>query len=193
VFLDYLASYGELPVEEDEEGNLVLLAETGELTEGHIADFLEWFLIRKFIGPKWVYFTAPKVLKKYVQWLSKKGLLPKDVVDEMLETIEKNVEDLPRVKKAASLLYELCVKNSTIFSIMGLKEEDYVEGYGVVTRIEGDKLYLDYEGEEVGPILINEEIAKYLKKDDTVNLLVAKVKDVWYPLEAGFVYPRPLI
>jgi len=52
LFLDYLASDEELPVEEDEERNLVLLAETGELTEGHVADFLEWFLIRKFIGPK---------------------------------------------------------------------------------------------------------------------------------------------
>lgn len=193
LFLDYLASYGDLPVERDEENNLILLAETKELAEGHIADFLEWFLIRKFVGPKWVYSTAPKVLKRYVQWLNKKGLLPKDVVDEMLETIEKDMEDLPRVEKAASLIDKLCLENSIIFSVGGFEEEDYREGYGIVTRIEGDKLYLDYEGEEIGPILITEEIAKCLKKDDTVNLVVAKKEDVWYPLEAGFVYPRPLI
>jgi len=111
----------------------------------------------------------------------------------MLETIEKNITDLPRVEKAASLLHKLCLDNSLIFSVEDFEEEDNVDGYGVVTRIEGDKIYLDYEGEEIGPILITEEVAKCLKKDDTVNLLVAKVKDVWYPLEAGFVYPRPLI
>lgn len=131
-------------------------------------------------------------MKRYIKWLDKKKLLAKDVKYEMLETIEKATKDLPRVKKAASLLYKLCDKNNEKFSVDDFEDENFMEGYGEVIEIFEDKLYLDYNGEKIGPVKITKKIAKYLKIGDTVNLAMGRKGDIWYPLESGFVYPRPL-
>lgn len=189
LFHDYLANYGELSYEENKDEGIILTADTQELHDGQVSNFLEWFLIRKVIGPAWLNTSAPGIIQKYIKWLDKKGLLAEGAMDDVVETTKKAAKDLPRVEKAASLLYKLCDKNSDRFSVDDFEDEDYMEGYGEVTGIIEDKLHLDYEGEKTGPIQINREIAKHLNKGDTVNLVVVRKGKLWYPVEAGNVYP----
>lgn len=189
LFKDYLASYGELSHEERKDGGLTLTANTQELTDGQVESFLEWFLIRKVMGPAWLSTSAPGIMKKYIKWLEKEGLLSEGAMDEAFEVTKKATKDLPRVEKAANLLYELCQKNEDKLDIHELEDDDYMEGYGEVTGIIEDKLHLDYEGDKTGPIHITKEIAKYLKKGDTINLVVGRKGKVWLPLEVGNVYP----
>lgn len=189
LFHDYLANYGELAHEEHKDRGIVLTAETLELHDGLVSDFLEWFLIRKVLGPAWLNTAAPGIMKKYIKWLDKKGLLAEGAMDEIAETTNKATKDLPRVEKAANMLYELCNKNSGRFSADDFEDEDYNEGYGDVTGILEDKLHLNYGREKTGPIQITKEIAKLLKKGDTVNLVVVRKGKLWYPLEVGNVYP----
>lgn len=189
LFHDYLANYGELSYEENKDEGIILTADTQELHDGQVSNFLEWFLIRKVIGPAWLNTLAPGIIQKYIKWLDKKGLLAEGAMDDVVETTKKAAKDLPRVEKAASLLYKLCDKNSDKFSVDDFEDEDYMEGYGEVTGIIEDKLHLDYDGEKTGPIQINREIAKHLNKGDTVNLVVVRKGKLWYPVEAGNVYP----
>lgn len=189
LFHDYLANYAELSHEENKDGSIILTADTQELHDGQVSNFLEWFLIRKVIGPAWLKTSAPGIVQKYIKWLDKNGLLAKGAMDDVIETTKKAAKDLPRVEKAASLLYRLCDKNSKRFAVDDFEDEDYMEGYGEVRGILEDKLHLDYEGEKIGPIQITKEIAKYLKKGDTINLVVGRKGKLWYPLEVGNVYP----
>ncbi len=189
LFKDYLASYGELS-HEDKGKSIVLMAATHELTDGQVENFLEWFLIRKVMGPAWISTSAPGIMKKYIQWLEKKGLLAEGAMDEVFEVTKKATKDLPRVEKASDLLYELCQKNEDRLDIHSLEDDDYMEGYGEVMRIIEDKLHLVYDGgDKIGPIQITKEIAKYLKQGDTINLVVGKKGKLWLPLEVGNVYP----
>jgi len=189
LFHDYLASYAELSYEEHKDTGIVLTAETLELEDGQVSDFLEWFLIRKVIGPHWLMTSAPGIMKAYIKWLDSKGLLAEGSMDDIVEISRKTTKDLPRVEKAASLLYTLCNKNSDRFSGDDFKDENYMEGYGEVIGMIEDKLHLNYDGEKTGPIQITKEIAKLLKKGDTVNLAVGRKDKIWYPLEVGNVYP----
>lgn len=191
LFHDYLANYGDLSHEEHKDTGIVLTAETSELHDGQVSNFLEWFLIRKVLGPAWLNTSAPGVMKKYVKWLDKKGLLAEGAMDEIAETTKKATKDLPRVEKAAMLLYKLCEKNNDKFGEIEFDDKDYNEGYGEVTGILEDKLHLnyDYDGYKTGPIQITKEIAKLLKKGDTINLVVCRKGKLWYPLEVGNVYP----
>jgi len=189
LFHDYLANYGELSYKEDKDKGISLTADTQELHEGQVSNFLQWFLIRKVIGPAWLNTLAPGIMQRYIKWLNKKRLLTEGAMDDVVETTKKAAKDLPRVEKAASLLYRFCDRNSKRFSADDFEDEDYMEGYGEVTGIIGDKLYLDYEGEKTGPIQITKEIANHLKKGDTVNLVVVRKGKLWYPLEVGNVYP----
>ncbi len=192
MFHDYLANYAELSYEENEDGEIILTADTSELYDGQVADFLNWYLIRKVIGPAWINTSAPGIMKKYIQWLDKKGLLEKGAIEDVFTVTKKASKDLPRVEKAASLLYELCDKYSEEFLDYDLDDDDkYREGYGSITDIVEDKLYLLYEFEDeiTGPIKITKEIAKLLRKGDTVNLVVGLKGKTWYPLEVGNVYP----
>lgn len=189
LFQDYLAGYGELSYEEDRDKGIILTAKTQELHDGQIANFLEWFLIRKVMGPAWLNTSAPGIMKKYIQWLDKKGLLAEGAMDEAFEVTKKASKDLPRVEKAANLLYELCDENSGKFEDIEFDDENYMDGYGEVTGIIEGKFHLDYDGEKTGPIQITKEIANLLKKGDTVNLVVGRKGKTWYPLEVGNVYP----
>jgi hypothetical protein len=189
LFLDYLGSYAELTHGELGDGSIVLTAETTELHDGQVETFLEWFLIRKVIGPAWLTTSAPGILKKYVKWLDERDLLAEGAIDDLTEVTKKASKDLPRVEKAAELLYRLCQKNSHKLRIDALDDDEYSEGYGDVTRIVEDKLYLNHEGDKVGPVQITGEIARYLKKGDTINIVVGRKGKVWYPLEVGNVYP----
>jgi soluble cytochrome b562 len=189
LFHDYLANYADLSYEEHKEKGIVLTADTQELHDGQVSNFLEWFLIRKVLGPAWLNTAAPGIMKKYIKWLDKKGLLADGSMDEIAEATKKASKDLPRVEKAATLLYELCDKNSERLSVDDFDDKDYMEGYGEVTGIIEDYLHLNYEGDKTGPIHITKEIAKLLKKGDTVNLVVGRKGKLWYPLEVGNVYP----
>lgn len=191
LFHDYLANYGDLSHEEHKDTGIVLTAETSELHDGQVSNFLEWFLIRKVLGPAWLNTAAPGVMKKYLKWLDKKGLLAAGAMDEIAETTKKATKDLPRVEKAAMLLYKLCEKNNDKFGEIEFDDKDYNEGYGEVTGILEDKLHLNYDhdGYKTGPIQITKEIAKLLKKGDTINLVVGRKGKLWYPLEVGNVYP----
>ena len=189
LFHDYLASYAELSYEEYKDKGIVLTAETQELEDGQVSDFLEWFLIRKVIGPYWLMTSAPGIMKAYIKWLDSKGLLAEGSMDDIVEISRKTTKALPRVEKAASLLYKLCDKNSDRLSGDDFKDENYREGYGEVIGIIEDKLHLNYDGEKTGPIQITKEIAACLKKGDTVNLVVVRKGKLWSPIEAGNVYP----
>ncbi len=189
LFHDYLADHAELSHEENKDGSILLTADTQELHDGQVSNFLEWFLIRKVIGPAWLNTSAPGIMQKYIKWLDKNGLLAEGAMDDVVETTKKAAKDLPRVEKAASLLYRLCDKNSKRFAVDDFEDEDYMEGYGKVIEISGDKIHLDYDGEDTGPIQITKEIARYLKEGDTINLVVGRKGKLWYPLEVGNVYP----
>lgn len=191
LFHDYLANYGDLSHEEHKGTGIVLTAETSELHDGQVSNFLEWFLIRKVLGPAWLNTSAPGIMKKYILWLGKRDLLVAGSMDNACDVTKKASKNLPRVEKAATLLYELCDKNSDRFSEDDFDDEDYNEGYGEVTGILEDKLHLNYDhdGYKTGPIQITKEIAKLLKKGDTINLVVGRKGKLWYPLEVGNVYP----
>lgn len=189
LFHDYLASYGELSHEEHRDRGIILTADTQELHDGQVSNFLEWFLIRKVLGPQWLITSAPGVIKAYAKWLHQQGLLTQGIMKEVAETAKKAGKDLPRVEKASALLYMLCSNNSDRFAANDFADKDYREGYGEVTGIIEDKLHLSYEGEKTGPIQITKEIAQLLRKGDTVNLVVGKKGKLWYPIEVGNVYP----
>lgn len=190
LFYDYLVNYGGLSYEEKKD-DIILTAETKELHDGQVANFLEWFLIRKVIGPSWLNTFAPRVMKKYIKWLDKKGLLAEGAMDDAFDVIKKAAKDLPRVEKATFLLYKLCEKNAYELYDEDFDEEDYKEGYAEVTDIIEDRLYLqyEYEDEKTGPVQITREIAKLFRQGDTVNLVVGRKGKMWYPLEVGNVYP----
>jgi hypothetical protein len=55
-----------------------------------------------------------------------------------------------------------------------------MEGYGELTGITEENLYLNYEGEKTGPIRLTREIISHLKKGVTVNLVVVRKGKTWY-------------
>ena len=86
LFHDYLANYGNLSYEEYKDKGIILTAGTIELHDGQVSNFLEWFLIRKVLGPACLNTSAPGIMKKYIKWLDRKGLLAEGAMDEIDET-----------------------------------------------------------------------------------------------------------
>jgi len=148
LFHYYLASYGELSYEKDKVGDIILTDDTQEMNEGHISDFLEWFLIRKVIGPGWLNTSSAGITQKYIKWLNKKGLLPEGIIGDFIKINKRASKDLPRVAKSALVFYEFCAENSEEFSLDDFEDEDYMESYGEIIGIMEDNLCFYYGHEK---------------------------------------------
>lgn len=205
-FKSYLTNYGEVECEEDERGNYRLVAETTEIKGGLVNHFLNWFMIRKVLGPAYLMKTAPKVMKAYIKWLGEKNLLSGATIQECFSISKEASSELPRVEKVADLLYGLSQGDRPGFTDFLEDPDDYrrrqnewiskspryskfAEGYGEVIHIGTNTFTVDLDGEKIGPVKATEEICRLLKPGDTINLELGKSGKLWHVLEVGNVYP----
>lgn len=171
---------------EDEEGMMEPKLSVKFLHSELLRDFLGWFLIRVVpIKPEDVP-VACKVVRDYFDWLFRKGLIPIGEKEKIDMVIKEAEAELPRVKRAAVLLKEICEKNQA----QGLEEPDPDhDRYAKVIKAKDDSMEVQFvPRRETTPVKINEELAKHLKAGDIVNVGLVKKGKEWYPIEAGFVY-----
>jgi len=171
---------------EDEEGVMEPKLSVNFLHSELLRDFLGWFLIRVVPIKLEDVPVACKVVRDYFDWLSRKGLIPISEKGKIDMVIKEAEAELPRVKRAAVLLKEICEKNRA----QGLEEPDPDhDRYAKVIKVKGDSMEVRFvPRRETTPVKINEELAKHLKSGDIVNVGLVKKGKEWHPVEAGFVY-----
>ncbi|KPH73474.1 MULTISPECIES: hypothetical protein [Bacillaceae] len=151
-----------------------------ELTENQISEFLDYFLIRKVMGPESLIKKAVRVMKKFSKWMNEKNYSKDDYQDYFEE-----VKDLPKVEKLAQLIYH-CARNAP-----ELQYEDVINSSFLVSKIEKGKLWLedDLDGTEViGPVLVTKGISDLCQEGWRINMEIGKTSKGWYILESGNVY-----
>ena len=152
-----------------------------------IAEFLDYFMIRKVMGSKELMKTVGRVMKKFVRWMKEKEYMGEEKYENTAEMVDELGEQLPKVEELSELIYDYIQDNP----VEGFTET--TEGYFTVTKIEPGKLWLEEyvgPGEEIGPVSVSTEISSKCKEGWVICLELGKTKRGWEMLESGNVYPE---
>jgi len=155
------------------------------IDSAQIAEFLDYFMIKKVIASDTLLKTVGTVTRKLVKWLGEKGYVFEEDYDNMIDVVDKLKADMPAVAELADLIYDYIYQSSDV------DFEETKDGYFKVADIKPGELWLgDYGGSKklVGPVIVSEEISSKCKKGWSINLLLGKTGKDWQMIESGYVY-----
>jgi hypothetical protein len=147
-------------------------------------EFLGYFMIRKVMASQELLKASGTVTKKLAKWLAERGLVTDDDSAVAVERATEASVDLPKAEKLSSLLYEQ-TRSVPRFNPDDIADEDWVEDYLMIDRVEPDALWL--EG-EVGPVIVP-GVGRIATAGWSVNIVMARLEGVWRVVEVGNVYP----
>lgn len=198
LFCIYLNSYGpnyidgELKVtwekayETDEEA-FVKIAPISEVNSTTVAEFLEYFVIRKVASGESFMKTCVRVLKRFSKWLFENDYINDADYDDLSDYFkDPKTSSLSYAEKVSDLLYTHSLQNQDV------EYEKMHEGYYVIVEKEGTKLWIEDDfgdGDIDGPLVVPKKIADLCQVDWEMSMLIGKKNGNWYVVEMGNVYP----
>ncbi|WP_407270399.1 hypothetical protein [Radiobacillus sp. PE A8.2] len=194
-FKIYLNSYAYLYLDEEEmkewelefnedEDCFTRLFGAEQLNTGTFGQFLNSFVTRKIGGEAFMK-KSIRVMKKLAKWLYENNYIDTTSYHDF-QYYFGEVKELPKAEKLANLL---------IKQVQQAPERNYTEvidGVFLVEEVRDGKLLLQDEFGEVTdiiPVKVTKQIADLCEKGWSINLALGKVKDHWYIIESGNVYP----
>lgn len=150
----------------------------------NIAEFLDYFMIRKVMAGQDLLRTSGTVTKKLSKWLAEKGYVNADEAAVAVERGAGAARDLPKADRLAKALYEF---TSNKYSPEQADIEDHFE----IKRVEPGKIWLEGLGDMtvLGPISLPVAVTKSCKVGWTISGAVGKRGKQYVLVEAWNVYP----
>jgi hypothetical protein len=148
-------------------------------------EFLGYFMIRKVMASEQDLKDAGTVTKKLATFLTEHGYVAADAGAVAFDAAAEASHDLPRADKLATLLYDLTRDTALPGDPNEVPEQDWVEDYLPITRVEPGKLWFD----DHGPVSVPTAASQLAQVGWDVNVVLARVNGTWKLVEVGNVYP----
>jgi hypothetical protein len=155
------------------------------ITDSEIAEFLDYFMVRKVAGSNTLIEAVGRVIRKFVKWMGEKGYMDPERYEEASRTVDELKGNLVKVAELGDLIYDYIHESPDV------NFEETKDGYFRVVDIKPGELWLeDYLGSDqvIGPVIVSEEISSRCKEGWAINLMLGKIGKSWRMLECGFVY-----
>lgn len=153
-----------------------------------VGQFLDWYVIRKVMGPQWIVKSAGPVIRDLVAWLVEKDHAAQEDAADAMEKAADSARDLPRMEKLTSILYDLTERD-----VHGkvLEDLDLVDDMVTISKVEPGRLWFQgFDGEEIGPLEVPVESSKIAKVGWEVSAThFVRTAKGWHLVEIGNVYP----
>jgi hypothetical protein len=150
----------------------------------NLGEFLGYFMIRKVMAGEELTRAAGTVTKKLAKWLGERGYLETDAVQIAVEQGGDAARDLPKAERLSRLLFDHARRTTIDAEI--LADDDYVDDYLMIDRVEPGKLW--FEG-EIGPVAVPKAASAIAQPGWSVNIVLGRRGRTWHILEVGNVYP----
>ena len=149
-------------------------------------EFLGYSMIRKVAAGPEPLRAASTVTKSLAKWLHQQGWIDDDAMAIALDRGGEAARDLPKADKLASLLWDLAQRAPRIDDPDAAVDGDWVEDSLQIERVEPGALW--FEG-AARPLKVSKQVSALAQEGWTVTVVLARVRDVWYLVEVGNVYP----
>jgi hypothetical protein len=148
----------------------------------NLGEFLDYFMIRKVMAGEELRRAAGTVTKKLAKWLGVRGYLEESAVEDAVERGAAAARDLPNAEKLSGLLYEQSRKSRV--DGQALDDDDYVEHYLLIDRVEPGALW--FEG-EMGPVKVPKAASGLAQPGWSINIVLGRANETWHVVEVGNV------
>ena len=148
-------------------------------------EFLGYFMIRKVAASQQELKTAAAVTKKLARWLAQHDYIDEGAADDAYGRAADAGRDLPRADKLNEHLYGLSQRTGPPAVPTDIPDEDWVEDYLPITRVEDGRLWFG----EVGPLAVPKEASDLAEVGWDVTIVLARIGGRWQVVEVGMVYP----
>lgn len=150
----------------------------------NLGEFLDYFMIRKVMAGTDLMRAAGTVSQKLAAWLGERGYLSAEAAATGGERGARAARDLPRAERLARELHAFCADQPAG------PFEDEEAGYFTITRVEGDRIWLEsMAGEEYGPIKLPRGLGEQCRQDWELSGAVAQHRGRWFLADVWNVYP----
>src|SRR5690606_38714939 len=151
----------------------------------HLGEFFGYFMVRKVMVDRAFLHSTGATVTDLARWLGEREYVDVSAVGEAAKRAEAAAGDLPRADRLGSMLYEAS-RSAGPVDPDGLAEEDYVEDFLEITRVEPGALWF---GNDIGPVAVSEEASEFAEVGWSVNIVLARIHGAWQVIEVGNVYP----
>ena len=160
------------------------LCDSQQIVENY-GEFLGYFMIRKVAASQQELKAAATVTKKLARWLAQHNYIEKEAADDAHERAAEAGRDLPRADKLGEYLFRLTRQTRLPADVDDIADEDWVEDYLPITRVEDGRLWFG----DVGPVAVPKEASDLAEVGWDVTIVLARVGRGWQVVEVGMVYP----
>jgi hypothetical protein len=172
----------EAAYESDEEA-FVHLFGADKLIAG-LAEFLGYFMVRKVMAGEDLLRAAGTVTKRLAKWLEANGHIDGAAAAVASDLGAEASRDLPRAERLGSILFEEA--EGLDVDLDGLDDDDVVEDYLTIERVEPGELWFDGG---IGPVRVPKAASDLAQPGWSASITLAKVAGRWRVVEIGNVYP----
>lgn len=151
----------------------------------HLGEFFGYFMVRKVMVDRAFLHSTGATVADLARWLGGREYVDASAVGEAVKRAEAAAGDLPRADRLGSMLYDIA-RSAGPVDPDSLAEEDYVEDFLEITRIEPGALW--FSG-DIGPVPVPAEAAQFAEVGWSVNIVLARTEGAWRVIEVGNVYP----
>ena len=149
-----------------------------------LANFLNYFMIRKVMASEALLQAAGTVAKKLIKWLEEKGYSEKEQALKASRIAAEAARELPAAERLARLLYEYAQNHAPRYWTAELDD------YFTIEKVHPGILLLSgVASSGLVEVRVPRDITDHCRLGWQVNLLLGKTRNGWCILETGNVYP----
>jgi hypothetical protein len=170
--------------EAGEHDAFTLLCGPERILDGY-GEFLGYFMIRKVAATKQDLRAAGTVTKKLARWLADHGYVDTEEAKIAVDRAAEAGRELPRADELNEHLFDLAMRTHLPLPPTEIADEDWVEDYRPISRVEAGQLWFG----DVGPIAVPKAASDLARIGWDVNVVLARTDGEWRLVEVGMVYP----
>lgn len=196
LFIESL-KYSEDGFIENDEGEFLLSCHWSDIWGGALSGFLDYWFQDKLKLTDDTLFTAPDILRDWVQWCFDKGYFELRRYQDFMRSLPIGKSgEMKRLHRASVMLKKLhspelgqASHHNVLNFIRHIKPKVEVKGYMKLVSFDGVNAFFKTEaGGEIGPVMMSLDLVHSLRKGDVLNMSLGKVEKSWRVLESGNVY-----
>lgn len=163
-----------------------------QLDGEHLRDFIGWYLLREPGVDSLELERHVEVMRQWIEFMHAKGWLDHEHYHVFLGTVQETATESIRAVKAARLLLHFVRLGAGVPPrLRGQRFSSFVEGHARIVAIDDGAIRLNFDNQErmIGPVVLPEEIRRYLQPGDVLDVELGERDGHWMIVDIGPVYP----